>query len=46
VARYRRRHISRGCDQDYDDDDDNVGHTTWWRWRQRQRRTSFRLSEG
>ena len=46
MARYRRRHISRGCDQDYDDDDDNVGHTTWWRWRQRQRRTSFRLSEG
>jgi hypothetical protein len=28
VARYRRRHIRRGCDQDYDDDDDNAGHTT------------------
>jgi hypothetical protein len=23
------RHISRGCDQDYDDDDDNAGHTTF-----------------
>jgi len=44
VARYRRRHLSRGCDQDYDDDNDNAGHTTW-RHRRRQR-TSFRRSEG
>jgi hypothetical protein len=28
VVGYRRRTLSRGCDQDYDDDGDNAGHTT------------------
>jgi len=28
VVRYRHRHITRGCDQDYDDGDNNAGHTT------------------
>jgi hypothetical protein len=28
VAGYRLRHISRGCDQDYDNEDNNAGHAT------------------
>jgi hypothetical protein len=30
VAGYHLRHISRGCDQDYDDDNNNAGHTTFF----------------
>jgi hypothetical protein len=27
VAGFHRRHISQGCDQDYDNDHNNAGHT-------------------